>query len=110
MRPTSATSPGGLLVVARVGAQEHRTPASVGLESYWSQGNHFTFNVAGETFLELEVMSSDGGTFGKTSVDLRSLPPTEWLRRREPLGGGGGGELEFDALLELEFDVLLDPQ
>jgi len=93
----------GVLVAARVGRQEHRTPVSAALDAYWSQDNHFTFHVDGDDILELEVTSSDGfesGRFGTTRVDLRSLPPSQWLRRREALAAGDGGELEFDVRLE----------
>ncbi|CAE8743068.1 unnamed protein product [Polarella glacialis] len=92
-------------VVARVGRKEHRTPTiDNDLNPVWTRSNEFSFPVsADDGSLELEVMNSNilkNDCLGSTSVGLWSLPPGQWLRRREPLKAGKHGELEF----ELRFD------
>lgn len=89
-------------VVVRLGKQEHRTPTiDNNLNPVWTSKNEFTLKV-GDTddTLCLEVMNDNRimkyDSLGTTSVALWSLPPSEWIRRRDPLAGGKAGQLEFE--------------
>jgi hypothetical protein len=93
-----------LFTVAKMGNEERRTPpTSAGPNPVWSADNQFTFHVnERDSALHLEVHSAkypQSECIARASVDLRSLQPREWLRRRERLQGTDG-ELEFDVRLE----------
>jgi hypothetical protein len=94
-----------LFTMARLGKEERRTPpTSIGQNPVWTSDNQFTFHVnERDTVMQLEIHSAkypQSECIARSSLDVRSLQPREWLRRRERLSGTDG-ELEFDVRLEL---------
>jgi len=97
-----------VLVVARLGAHEERTPSvNNDLHPIWSNDNRFRFRVgpAQAAALQLEVMDHTALrnlSLGTLSVPVNALVPGEWQRLRYPLKDGAGGELELDVRWEPE--------
>jgi len=111
-------------VTARISLQETRTAISAADYNPVWESDIFYFplrEVVGggssssisNSVLELEVM--DGGAFvrerslGRLTVDLRDFPVDQWVSRKDFLGGGQEGELEYMLRLDQAGTVERDP-
>jgi len=95
-------------VTLRFGLIQERTPTvSNDMNPRWTHDNEFTFNLiqGGPTQVVLEVMN-DNSFFkdqglGTAVVNLQDLVPGDWVRQRQTLLDGQGGEIAYEAKVEL---------